>query len=260
MANEYSLFARDHQRLQENLSPQQNIFPILKRHQESLKIAVNTKIYKRVLNDSFILGHVTLGRLRTDLNFEADCSDNGNHGTWNGTGISGSQYSTSGYRLSEGQFNGTDNTITSTGVSEASCRSICFFIKNFSNSVGLFTFSSGVTISVDGSGNVTTSGFTNPSVTETTSGDYTFVYIEFDAETLTNPTAGYNGSAYFDGSMDEILVFDKVLNSTEQQEIIGSGFDGNSSLYSNCKLWWSMDNPRLGDRRGAQTLVAETDN
>ena len=50
------------------------------------------RLKARSYGNSFILGHTTLGRLRTDKNFEADCSDNGNHGTWNGTGIDGAQY------------------------------------------------------------------------------------------------------------------------------------------------------------------------
>ena len=58
--------------------------------------------------DSFLLGHETLGRLRADLNFEADCSDNGHNGTWSGSGIAGSQYITNGWRLSTGTFNGSD--------------------------------------------------------------------------------------------------------------------------------------------------------
>ena len=62
--------------------------------------------------DSFILGHNTLGRLRSSLDFEADCSDTGNHGTWTGTGIGGSQFTTSGWRLSAGTFNGSDRKIT----------------------------------------------------------------------------------------------------------------------------------------------------
>jgi hypothetical protein len=80
--------------------------------------------------DSFILGHPTLGRLRTNLNFEPDCSDNGHHGTWSGTGIDGNQYGfndvfdnlVSYYTLNEaegttvndskGTNNGTNNNAT----------------------------------------------------------------------------------------------------------------------------------------------------
>ncbi len=55
-------------------------------------------------NDSFVLGHDTLGRLRTDLNFEADCSNTGNHGTWNGTGIGGAQYVSPAWTSSIGEW------------------------------------------------------------------------------------------------------------------------------------------------------------
>jgi len=45
--------------------------------------------------DSFVLGHKTLSRLRTGLDYEADCSDSTNthHGTWHGTGVTtGAQF------------------------------------------------------------------------------------------------------------------------------------------------------------------------
>lgn len=37
-------------------------------------------------NDSFTIGHQTLGRIRSSVDFEPDCSDTGNHGTWQGSG------------------------------------------------------------------------------------------------------------------------------------------------------------------------------
>lgn len=218
--------------------------------------------------DSFILGHVTLGRLRTDLNFEADCSNNGNHGTWQGTGISGSQYDntatfdgTSGFtyavqRLSSGIFNGTDNEITSTGISEAGIRCVSLFYKEDTNTGGLFVVSTGNYISIDASGNVTTTGLTGVTVTTTDMGSgVTHVYAEFDSITMTNPVAGNDGTNYFDGKMDEITAFDAVLTSSDREDIQNNLFDKTHSKYANCKLWWSCDNPRLGNRRTTKVSI-----
>lgn len=209
-------------------------------------------LYERSMEDSLIANHTTLGYAREDLNVEIDCSGNGNHGTWQGTGIDGSQYSTSGYRLSMGQFNGSDNSITSTGVSETGITCVTLFIDEDTNSRGLLTLDTGKTISLDGSGGITTSGLTGVTAEKTiVTGSWSFVYVEFDAITLTNPVAGYDGSTYYDGDMDELLAFNTNLSSQDKADIKNKAFYSNHSKYGNCKLWWSMDNPRAGDRRGS---------
>ena len=236
-----------------------------------LNIDTEAQIEYSLVNptNSFILGHVTLGRLRTDADFEADCSNNGNNGTWNGTGIGGSQFETVTvvsdefvtpvHRLGCGNFNGTDNTVTSSGVSESGCRSVVFFINNEGTTEGLMQFNGGATISIDGSGNVTTSGFTNATVTEESLTNSTFVYVEFDSETLTNPTFGYDGTNYFSGKGDELKVFDTTLTSSDREDIKNKFFDEFHSKYGNCKLWWSFDNPLLGDRRTTKILQESTE-
>ena len=43
--------------------------------------------------DTFIFGHKTLGRFRSGFDVESDCSDNGNHGVWSGSGVTiGTQF------------------------------------------------------------------------------------------------------------------------------------------------------------------------
>ena len=212
-----------------------------------------TKIYFNSPTNTLIANHVTLGYART-VNQEVDCSGNGNNGTWQGAGIDGSQYtanSESGgtfttpvHMLSCGVFNGTDNQVTSSGVSESGCRCIVLFHKDVSNSKGLFTFASGKTIEIDSGGAVTATGFTNSSVEV----DGDFVYVEFDSDTLTNPIAGYDGSDFCDGKLDDILVFDAVLTTQDKTDIKNKTFYSNHSKYSNCKLWWAFDNPLAGDR------------
>jgi hypothetical protein len=64
----------------------------LKKSNMLVSLTTTPKILVSHPVDSFILGHRTLGRLRPNLNYEADCSDNGNHGTWLGSGIDGDQY------------------------------------------------------------------------------------------------------------------------------------------------------------------------
>ena len=121
-------------------------------------------------------------------------------------------------------------------------------------------FNATATVSVDGSGTVTTSGFTNATVTETAVTNGTHVYVEFDSETLTNPTIGYDGSTYFDGKMDELTVFDTTLTTQDKEDIRNNFFYSNHSKYGNCVLWFAFDHNVLGDYKTDQVLIEETNN
>ncbi len=68
--------------------------------------------------DTFSLSHQTLFWLKGSdkEDEECDCSSNGRYGVWQGTGIGGSQFSTSTvWRCASGYFNGTDNYVRQAG-------------------------------------------------------------------------------------------------------------------------------------------------
>ena len=159
-------------------------------------------------------------------------------------------------RLSCGVFNGTDHKITST-VSEASIVAVSFFIDPDTASRDIMQLDTGKVISLDGSSNVTTSGFTNATVTETAMTTGTHVYVEFDAITLTNPTVGYS-TTYYDGNLDELMIFNTTLSATDITDIQENKFSKLHSKFANCKLWYSFDDPLIGDRRTNYITVFDT--
>jgi hypothetical protein len=225
------------------------------------------KLEKRNMTNSWTPGHDTLAYLRASQIYEADCSDNGNDGTWAGTDVAtGTQYATSSeaggvittplQRLGCGVFNGTDHKITST-VSEASIVAVSFFIDPDTASRDIMQLDTGKVISLDGSSNVTTSGFTNATVTETAMTTGTHVYVEFDAITLTNPTVGYS-TTYYDGNLDELMIFNTTLSATDITDIQENKFSKLHSKFANCKLWYSFDDPLIGDRRTNYITVFDT--
>ena len=84
----------------QSLSHEGGSTPKLYMPSESITVSDSTKLYKRSPKNTFVLSHPTLNRLKTTANgsiynFEADCSDNGNNGTWYGSGINGSQFAPS---------------------------------------------------------------------------------------------------------------------------------------------------------------------
>lgn len=211
------------------------------------------QVYTSSPNDSFILGHKTLGRFRATINQEADCSDNALPGTWSGTGIDGSQFTLDGFRLSYGSFNGTDNKVT-TGTAIAGLGTIVGFINSNTNSRDLLKLGSGTYLSIDGSGSVTSTGLTNETITEFDSGTFTRFVAEFDSITADDVQLGYN-STYFDGDVDELMFFSGTVSDATLTEIQNKTFYTQSSQFSDLLLWWSFDNPKLGNRRSGTTLV-----
>ena len=216
------------------------------------------KLEKRNMTNSWTPGHSTLAYLRASISDEADCSTTGNHAIWTGTGVTtGDQFldaSESGgvitkplQRLGCGVFNGTDHKLTGT-YSQSSIVSASFFIAPDTNSRDIAQLATGKVISLDGSGNVTTSGLTSVTITETAVTNGTYVYIEFDAITVLNPILGFS-STYYDGKMDEFMLFDTTLDAADQLDIIDNQFYTNHNKFGNCKVWYSFDNPLIGDRR-----------
>lgn len=218
--------------------------------------------YTRMLNDSFIADALTLGRARSSLNFEPDCSDNGNHGTWNGSGIDGNQYSLSGARLSCGTYNGTDRYVSST-ASITGTRTVCFWVKPSITNRRIVSLTSGAYIEINGSGNIATSGLTavttwvdNVVGTSVGTGTYKHVAVQFDAVTANQVWSGRHSTSYYSGEIDELMLFNTTLTESDRAAIINKTFYDNHAKWANCKLWWAFDNPRAGDRRGASVTFS----
>lgn len=207
--------------------------------------------------DSFILGHTTLGRMRSSINIEVDCSDSDgtNTGTWktdNSGDLDGEQFDTSGFRLSCGSFDGDTNQryIEYTG-SVSSVKSIAFLIDPDTDNESLITLTTDINITLD-NGSVSLNGASG--TVEEDSVDWgTFVYIELDsAVTVDNLLVGKVDSGYYSGLMDELMFFDIALTDDNKTDLKNKNFYSNSSLYSDCLLWYSFDNPKLGDRSTAK--------
>jgi len=244
--------------------------------------------------DTFWLNHATLGQLGTVVNghienFEADCSNNSNYGTWYGTGIDGSQFLSSGKRLSCGSFNGISRyVVAQSNLGDLSgAGSICAWVNTNSTTqriiaANIFGANSKLILGInsatfigtryDGSTNAVSSSalttntwyhvaFTSDGVTEN-------IYINGVLDNAGTSTLSItatsnlftvgrneNGSNYFNGELDEVMVFDKAISQSTIQDIIANNFYTNHSDYGNCLCWYSFDNPRLGIRMGTRTTI-----
>lgn len=227
-----------------------------------LKFSVSTVVSYNSPNDSFTLGHPTLGRLRSGFDYEPDCSDNGYVGTWNGTGVTtGAQFDTGGYRLSCSSFNGSDIYMTTSTITGVKCFSV-FLNPNSLNS-GIATFSSGVSISVDSSGVISTTGLSNVSVYvdkvldgTLSTGSFQLLTVNFDAVDFDSFELGRVSSSYFNGFMDECMLFDSVLSTVSMQVVLDKDFYTVKTFnISGLLAYFSFDNPKLGDRSTTPIVV-----
>lgn len=253
-------------------------------------------VYTQSPEDSFIVGHKTLGRVRTDLNFEADCSDNGNNGTWSGTGIGGSQYTTDGFRLSYGTFNGSDNKITVPDDSSLDFNSL--FTASFAvradplpsstatiihkydgtdgykieilpdNKIQLTYKDSGSTTTFKTDGLMTADEWFHITfVQDGTSGrlyeNGTRTKVGTGGATRGSNTEdlliGTDGTNYFDGDIDEVMLINYDEISLAESDTYFNQIYNKiipSALNSQIKCYLSMDNPRVGDRAGATVVIS----
>lgn len=171
--------------------------------------------YLQFPNDSFIIGHSTLGRLRTNLNFEADCSNNGNHGVWSGSGIDGEQYVAPAwtdtncyYRLKDNPSNGV---VTDYSYSYLSTPNNADYIINVA---GYYSFT----------------GNANDSSTTGNDGSWTGTEEYVDDHIGTS-----EGAASFDGS-SYITVPDDSSNDLSDTFTLGIRFKTSSSGDYACLL------------------------
>ena len=213
--------------------------------------------------DSFISGHKTLGRSRPDLNFEADCSDNSHNGTWNGSGIDGSQYTTSGYRLSAGNFNGSDNYI-SVADTVSGVQTLSFYIKTSTASQSILQLTASANVTLDSGLDIVTSGLTSATVyingvagTTVPSATWTLVTITFNSLSCDDIELGLEGSNYYTGDMDEVMLFDNKITTANMATIIAKDFYNLTNTFTIAGLlgYWSMDNPSSGDRSTSPVVI-----
>ncbi len=260
------------------------------KHNLRVKLSVKESQRAQTMNDSFILGDVTLGRLRTDLNFEADCSDNSNHGTWQGSDIDGAQYDLLGFRLSKGVFNGSDNFIQVTDDSDLDLDNdftialairvetlpgaLTYVLNKWDGTDGY-----AIRIASDNKVELIYSNSSSDSTLKATialtaktfqhvvfvkSGTALTVYINGvsdntgtgDANAGTNTEnleIGRYVANWFTGSLDEVRIYNDNITAATILRIFNlSDVDASdwTTLKTNLKCYMSMDNPRLGDRRG----------
>lgn len=207
--------------------------------------------------NSFMLNHPTLGRLRTDLNTEPDCSATGTaFGTWNGTGIAGSQYVTTAYRLGGGDFNGSDNYV-SIANAISGVQTVSFYINADSLNQSILQISGTGNITVDASGDIQTSGLANETVyingvagTRIVAGTWALVTVTFDAHTANDIELGREGSNYYTGELDEVMFFDNQISTASMASIVAKDFYDDTMGFTIAGLlsYWALDNNRLGDR------------
>ena len=260
------------------------------KHIMDIEFTANTKILTNCPENSFTLDHQTLGRLRSSDDFEADCSDNDNDGTWTGSGIGGDQFDLSGWRLSQGQFNGTDNKITV--ADDASIR----LTSDFSIGVALkvtalpgatkpilnkTTSTNGYEVNLNSSNEVEltilNSGTTSVISTESAIPVNDFQHVIFTKDstdiiayvngTITNsatPTqspgssttalvVGTKDSNFFKGFVDEIRIYTASISSAIVTNINNKVNETNSLV-----LYLSMDNPLLDDRSTTKVIHGGT--
>ena len=261
----------------------------LSKHKMAIKMKEETFFEYSCLVDSFVLGHQTLGRLRANLNYEADCSDQANHGTWQGSDIAGSQYATNGFRLSAGNFNGSDNYITIPNDSDLNTTSdftIALAVRvetlpgsetyilnkydgtdgyavriNASDKVELI-YSNGGSDTVFAASTALTAK-TYQHVVFVKSGTSLTVYVNSSSDNTAteSATVGTNSNAfevgrysanYFTGKLDEVRFYNNNISSSDVTAL----FNQTRDVLTDCKLWMSMDNPRLGDRSGRRHTVS----
>lgn len=197
-----------------------------------------------------------------------------------------------GYRLSGGYFNGTDNyiaadnyVVTTTGdftisvVINPTNTDEGMIIANGDNTNGFYIYDRNTYMRIRlGATNHDFNGYSRTvgsnsviQVTWDSSASELSLYVDGTLiETKTSVTwsnaadndllvgvwpGGIGGALHWEGMIDEAIIFDTVLDSDGMEEIRDNAFDSNSSNYSDCLIWWSMDNPLTGDRRGKQVKI-----
>lgn len=242
------------------LNEDEIIFTRLFKHTGSGTASISSVWQSASPQDSFVLDHTTLGRLRQSENEEADCSAGNHQGSWQGSSLGGAQFGTAGYRLSRGEFNGTDNEIQ-VSDSIASVQSISIAVYPDANNRDILQLTSTAKISIDSSDQITTANLTNATIyvnnvqtSAATLNTWNNVVVTFDSITANAIEVGHSTS-WFSGWLDEFALFDKKITSSERKSIIDKKFYKGRDLYANCLIWLSMDHPHLGLRQSPKVTL-----
>ena len=279
------------------LNEEDIVFTKLTKSTASVSLSVDQKHEYNYPRNTFILGNLTLNRLRSEvnghvLNFEADCSDNSNDGTWYGSDIDGDQFLYEGWRLSCGQFNGSDNYISASDSATLDLSgdfSIAIAVK-VSSLPGAETYilnkwdgTDGYAIRIASDNKVeliysdSSSDSTIKASTALTaevwqhiifvkSGTDLTVYVNGTSDNTETggATVGTNSNAlevgrystnYFTGFLDEVMIFDDNLSTDEVSDIYNKNVD---DAMTDCVCYLSMDNPILNIRLDTRFEVGES--
>ena len=272
------------------------IFTRIFKHIMNVDLTQTTKCLINCPNNTFILDHQTLGRLRTRVgstafNFEADCSDTGNDGEWSGSNIDGDQFDLSGWRLSQGQFNGTDNSIAVTSsptLDLDSDFSIGLAVKvtalpgaskplinktdaldgyevniNASNEVELKFRNTGTVNTLSTGSAVPVNDFQH--VVFTKDSALISAYLNGSLIVTSIPTIntgvntakatmGSGNADFFQGFLDEIRIYTAAISSANVTNI-----NNKINVTDKMALYLSMDNPHLDDRSTTSVIHRGTD-
>lgn len=242
--------------------------------------------------DTAWMNHQTLGQLRTVANshidnMEPDCSGNVNDGVWYGSSINGSQFSTSGWRLSCGNFNGTDNYVQveddatldlSADISIAIAVKVSSLPGSTRVLVGKYDGTDGYYVALSNTGIVSlvyrAAGATSTISAVTALGTGEFKHYVFTksgtalkvyvngiedntgtggATIGTNNVVLYIGrysTLYFAGTLDEIRIYSTGISAATANNIY-------LKLQENTNLvgYWAFDCPKLGLNISARQTV-----
>ncbi len=249
------------------------------KHKINTTLTVRNRILYNNPMNSFVLSNPTLSFLRSSRNREADCSNNSNYGTWGGSSIGGDQFTSDGWRLFSGTFNGSDNKITVSDSSELRLTgnlTIALAVKvsslpgaqkwllskydgtdgygiriNSSNKVELFYSDSGAESTIEANTALTANIWQH--VVFVKDGTDITVYVEGVEDKVgsggstigsntTDLLIGNYSTTFFSGNLDEVRVYDEKLVADTVLSLYNK-----SDVTTNLKGYWSMDDPILND-------------
>ncbi|KKS14327.1 MAG: hypothetical protein UU72_C0049G0001, partial [candidate division WWE3 bacterium GW2011_GWB1_41_6] len=172
-----------------------------------------------------------------------DVSGGPAHGLWQGTGTTWAN----GKFGKAGSFNGTDNYVDVDGIVYGG-RTVSFWINPDSNTESILALNGSAYISAS-SGTISATGFSTPSVyvngvASTTLTASVWQHVTVTTETAINATAitlGLADSAYFDGMLDEVKIYNYVRDATNIIEDMNAGHPVPGSPVGSAIIYWEFD-------------------